>query len=401
MSPYGDGSLYQRRSDWRWVAAIDDGWTATGARKRAVVTAKGCAGGCKPRCPHVTEIKRRLKLKARDLARGEETTSRVTVKAWADTYLAMRVRDLRPKAYNAAANPIKNWVIPTIGHRRLDQLTPADIRAVHDACRAADRQAADVHRVLRTMLNAATAEGHTVAPRVLAVKAPAAEKSDRAAMTIPEGIACLAVAATLPHGTRWAFTLLSGARLGECLGLTWDAVDLDAGEAIIEWQLQALPYNVHRDRSSGFRVPDGHEARHLVDAYHLVRPKSRKGHRVAPLLPFMVEGLRTWRQVAPDSPGGLVWPNLKGRPANDKHDREEWWALQGSASVGHPAGRPYHVHETRNFAATMLLEAGVAEHVVTDLLGHTTVATSLRYRTVRREPLREAMERAFAPLVIG
>jgi site-specific recombinase XerD len=49
----------------------------------------------------------------------------------------------------------------------------------------------------------------------------------------------------------------------------------------------------------------------------------------------------------------------------------------------------------------MLLEAGVAEHVVTDLLGHTTLATSLRYRTVRREPLREAMERVGGRLAIG
>jgi integrase len=59
----------------------------------------------------------------------------------------------------------------------------------------------------------------------------------------------------------------------------------------------------------------------------------------------------------------------------------------------HPAGRPFHIHECRNFAATMLLEAKVPEHVVTDLLGHSTVATSLRYRTVRREPLMEAMQR--------
>jgi integrase len=398
---YGSGSLYQRKSDWRWVGAIDDGWTATGARRRAVVTTKGCVGGCKARCPHVAEIKRRLKLKARDIARGEQTASRVTVKAWATTYLAMRVRDLSPKGYNATANPIKNWIVPTIGHRRLDQLTPADVRAVHDACRRADRQSADVHRVLRTMLNAAVAEGHTVSPRVLAVKAPKPEKSDRTAMTLDEGIACLEVAADHPRGVRWAFTLLSGARLGECLGLTWDAVDLDAGEAIIEWQLQALPYNVHRDRSSGFRVPDGHEARHLVDAYHLVRPKSRKGYRVAPLLPFMAEWLRQWQQVAPANPWGLVWPGANGRPANDKHDRAEWWALQDSAGVSHPSGRPYHVHECRNFAATMLLEADVSEHVVTDLLGHTAVATSLRYRTARREPLREAMERAFAPLALN
>jgi len=41
----------------------------------------------------------------------------------------------------------------------------------------------------------------------------------------------------------------------------------------------------------------------------------------------------------------------------------------------------------------MLLDADVPEHVVADLLGHSTVAVSLRYRTRRREPLRDAMTR--------
>src|SRR5205085_7418121 len=223
-------------------------------------------------------------------------------------------------------------------------------------------------RALRTMLEAAVAEGHPIQPRVLKVKAPAAPKSDRLAMSVDQGLACLGVAATLPHGSRWLFTLLYGQRLGECLGLTWDAIDFTErpgapfGEAVIEWQLQALPYNVPRDRRSGFRLPDGDEVRHLVDAYHLVRPKSRAGYRVAPLLEPVRDGLLQWREIAPANPWGLVWPNLKGRPANDKHDRAEWWALQETAGISHPTRMredeatklmvpaPYHVHECRNFA---------------------------------------------------
>jgi integrase len=189
--------------------------------------------------------------------------------------------------------------------------------------------------------------------------------------------------------------------LGESLGMTWDAIDLNAGEARIEWQLQPLPYNKARDRSSGFRVPDGFEARHLIDAYHLIRPKSAKGWRVAPLLPGVVDGLEAWRTIAPPNPYGLVWPEPNGRPRNDKHDRAEWHAIQERAKVAHPSGRPFHIHETRSFAATMLFEAGVAEHVITDLLGHSSIVTSLRYRTVRREPLLEAMERVGKRLQLG
>lgn len=394
---HGSGSIYQRSSDGRWIGTIEAGWTARGTRNRVTVSAKTEA-----------ECKRRLRDKKLAIDRGEVgNTERTTVKAWAETYLEMRRRDLSPKGWNAAASPIRKWIIPTIGHRRLAQLTPADVRAVADAQRAAGRQPADTHRVLKTMLKAAIAEGHSVPERLLHMDAPKTAKSDRQAMTVDQGLSCIEEASKMPNGVRWLFTLVYGQRLGECLGLTWDAIDFEGredapfGEAIIEWQLQALPYNKPRDRSSGFRVPDGHEARHLVDAYHLVRPKSRAGYRVAPLLAPIREGLLAWRENAPESPYGLVWPGPDGRPRNDKHDRAEWHELQKRAGVEHPGGRAYHVHECRNFAATMLLEADVPEHVVTDLLGHSTVATSLRYRTRRRGPLLDAMQRVGERLQLG
>lgn len=392
---YGSGGLYQRK-DGLWVGTIEAGWTSAGTRRRLTVSDKTQAGA-----------KRKLRDKRADLERGVVGVSeRTTVKAWAHTYLAMRRRDLSPKGFNAAASPIRRWVVPTIGHKRLGQLTPGDVRAVADAQRAVGRQAGDTHRVLMTMLRAAIAEGHPVPERVLHVKAPQAGRSDRQSMTVEEGLACIEVAATLPHGARWLFTLLYGQRQGECLGLTWDAIDLDAGpfgEAVIEWQLQALPYDGdgRKDKNPGFRVPDGFEARHLVGAYHLIRPKTRAGYRVAPLLKPVRDALVTWRDIAPANPWGLVWPAVDGRPAKGTDDRDEWKGLQNVAGVGHPAGRPYHVHECRNFAATMLLEADVPEHVITDLLGHSTLVTSLRYRTRRRGPLLEAMQRVGERLQLG
>lgn len=394
---YGTGSLYQRSSDWRWIGTVENGFNADGGRKRVTVSSKGCEGGCAKRCAHRAAIKRKLERKGEEVRRGVTTSGHTTVKQWADIYLEMRLHDLSPKGYNAAANPIRNWVVPTIGHRRLNQLTPADIRAVQDAQKRAGRQSADTHRALKTMLKKAVEEGHQIASGVLVVQSRKSPKSDRQAMTIEQGDACLYVASEMPNGSRWLFTLLYGQRMGECLGLTWDAVDFGGqahGEAIIEWQLQPLPYITPRDRSSGFRVPDGHESIHLVDSYHLTRPKSRAGLRVAPFLEPVRDAMLAWRERAPESPHNLVWPELNGRPRNDKHDRAEWHALQERAGVSHPSGRPFHVHECRNFAATTLLEAGVDEHVITDLLGHSALATSLKYRTRRRQPLLEAMEKA-------
>ena len=391
---YGEGSVYQRATDGRWIGTLEAGWTAKGTRRRITVSA-------------ATEAAAKRKLRDKRLQVEREglpaAGGRVTVKAWCETWLEMKVRTLRPKAYNAAASPVRKWIVPTIGHRRLDMLTPADVRSVERAQRQAGRKgttAAATQRTLMNLLRDAIREGYSVPPRVLMTPAPKTVDSDRTAPTLVEAVAMLAVASELPHGMRWEFALFHGARQGECLGLTWEYVDLDAGMARLSWQLQPLPYLDRSNKALGFRVPDDFEARHLIDSWHLTRPKSRKGERLAPLTAGEVRALRAWREVQPPNPWGLVWPTAAGRPANDKADRAEWWALQGTACVGHPGGRYYHVHETRNYAATELEEIGASELVSTALLGHTSIKTTRGYQAEREAMLRSAVE-AVAARAIG
>jgi integrase len=403
---YGEGSVYQRSSDGLFVATIDVAPGANGKRRRITVSAKTRPAALK---------KLRDKRVAIEASGVPTQAARTTVKQWAATWLEIKQRTLSPRGYNAAASPVRKWIVPTIGHRRLDALTPADLRAVADAQREAGRSgstAAATHRVLLNMLRSAIVEGHQVPQRVLLVPAPKASKSDRMDLPVDQALACLQVAATLPHGTRWALSIIYGARQGEALGLTWDSIDFEAGEITLEWQLDNLPYRVPRDRRSGFRVPDEYDARHLVDAWHLVRLKSRAGKRVLPMTPGLARALLAWREVATPNPWGLVWctvPEARGgvRPANDRHDLEEWHAIQGAASlltleprtdlgpiqVGHPGGRYFHVHECRNLAATQLGETGADPEVIKSLLGHATAAMSGEYRRIHKAPKLEAIER--------
>ena len=167
--------------------------------------------------------------------------------------------------------------------------------------------------------------------------------------------------------------------------------------------LQTLRYIDPTDKTKGFRVPDGHEAKHLVDSYHLVRPKSRAGWRVIPMVPWIRAALQAWRDVAPDSPHGLVWPTQTGRPANEAADRQEWAALQDTASAGgtvvlHPAGRRYVRHESRHTTATLLLEAGVDPKVIQTIIGHSSLATLRGYQHASVEQATKALEAIAASL---
>jgi integrase len=184
-------------------------------------------------------------------------------------------------------------------------------------------------------------------------------------------------------------------RQGECLGLTWEAIDLDTGQLSITWQLQAIPWVDRKNKGLGPRLPDGLPHRHLVDSWHLVPPKSKKGYRVVPLLGAEVAALRAYRDQWEPNPYDLVWTD-KGRPRNGKQDLREFWAMQDQAGVRHPSGRYYTVHESRNTAAMALQDAGTDDFTIQGQLGHSSIVTSRGYMKSNTATARAALERVQA-----
>lgn len=386
---YGTGSIYQRSSDGRWFGATHAGWTERGTRRIVTVSAATEA-----------EAKRRLRDKQAALEQQgtsvEHAGTRSTVKKWADEWIATTHTKLRPKSYVTDMASVNRWIIPTIGHKRLDSLTPADIRAVATAIRAAGRSgstALRTHIVLMKLLRSAIVEGHQVPQRVLMVESPGKSVSGRDAIEFEDAIAMLKVAAETPDGSRWVAAFLQGMRPGECLGLTWPLVDLAGGSLDISWQLQSLPYV--KGRTGPLRVPDGYEYRQLDGALCLVRPKTEKGQRIIPLVPWMADALTKWKDIAPPSKHGLVWSRPDGRPKTGKADRAAWLTLQDAAQVARVegvTGRRYDLYEARHTTATLLLEAGTDPTVVTAIMGHSTIMTSRLYQHVSQAMARQALD---------
>lgn len=393
---YGAGSIYQRASDGMWIGTIEAGWNEKGNRRRITVSGRDA---------ETVKVKLRDKRRALELAGDTNVDPRATVRSWADEWLPIVERKQRPHTFNATKVAVRKWIVPTIGHKRFAQLNPGDVRAVAAAQRTAGLSSSTQLRtqsVLMSLLKAAAVEGHPVAERLFKTEAPAKAVSDRRSMTVPEAVAVLRAATELlPHSSRTAAALLQGMRQGEALGLTWPCVDLEANSLTISWQLQPLPYRIPRDTSSGFRVPDGYEAQQLKGRWHLVRPKSKAGWRVIPLVPWMRTALATWREIAPDSEHGLVWPALDGGPTDPKVDDAEWYGLQGAAEVGHPAGRFYTIHEGRHTTATLLLEARIDPAVIVAILGHSSIVTSQGYMHVDTRQSLDAMTAVAERLQLG
>ena len=384
----GSGSIYQN-SRGQWVASIEAGWTERGTRHRLTLKASTEA-----------EVRARLTVAQQRIAAEGLVASfaTITIKRWADHWLAQRQRLVRPGTFVSDRSAVNRWIIPTLGPLRLDALTPTDVRRVASMQESAGLALPTMqrtHAVLCKMLADAVAEGYQVPQRVRETSGPGVGSSSRQALSKEDAMRIIDVVAARPDASRWVAALIAGLRPAEALGLTWDMVDLDALTMTLAWQLKALPYTEFRNPESGFRVPLGFESRHLIGAYHLVRPKTRAGIRVVPIVQWLAEELAAWQTPAPSSPFNLVWPREDGSPRSAEFDRAQWYEIVDQAGVVVPlpngeTRRPL-LYEARHTAATLLLAGGVDDTTIKAVLGHSSVLSTQAYLHTDHDRTRAAL----------
>ena len=145
----------------------------------------------------------------------------------------------------------------------------------------------------------------------------------------------------------------TGARISEAVGLTLDALDLDA-------RTVTLAGKGGKQR----RVPVGSYAARAVEAY-LIRGR--------PLLETGGAGAR------------VVFLNSRGGPLS----RQSAWAVLRAAADRAGLTGDLSPHTLRHSFATHLMEGGADVRVVQELLGHASVTTTQIYTLVTVDALRE------------
>lgn len=371
---YGTGSVHQRSSDGRWIGTVEAGWTARGTRRRVTVSAATEAAA-------KTKLRDKQRQIAREGAPDVGAHAAETVKTYAERWLVQRQDRVRGTSWSTDASMVRAHIIPSIGNRKIGALDVAAVRKVErDAAELADSSLVRLRATLDKMLRDARQDGHPIPERVLDVPRTGAGESDRDAMPEDDLRAIVAVLADRPDRSRWLLALLYGERQAECLGLTWDRVDFGSGTIDTTWQLKAVRYkhgcNPPCGRRFGGDCPQrtqhrkrGDRIEQLDGALCLVETKTKAGRRVLPLLPAMEAALRDWREIAPASPHGLVWPRADGRPALAKDDDAAWKGILHAANVRHPSGRDYTIHEARHAVATMLKRTGASDQTAAAILG--------------------------------
>lgn len=394
----GEGSIYQRKSDGMWCATIELPPAVDGRRRRKQIVRKY-------KQDLVTEMR---KVKSELAERGDLPTSSPTVEQWLTYWLReVSARRCRPKTQYEREGDVRRYLLPTLGKVRLDKLTADHVRKMHnhitDELGLSSTTALRCHRILSVALRDAKRAGRVTRNVATSdyLDAPSAAVVDVTTLTQDQALAVLATAARRPDGARWALSLLTGARAGEALGLEWDRVDFDTGTLTFSWQLQRLTWTHGcgdtpcRFKRAGncpyrqLRIPAGFEHRQIGDGgLYLVRPKTRTGWRVVPLVDPLFSILERHHNQQGNPTGGLVFGTVDPRD-----DYQGWLSLLAEAGV--PRIRR---HDARHTAATLLLALGVDTKVISQILGHSSVVTTRAYQHASLDMARAALTQLGAHL---
>lgn len=318
-----------------------------------------------------------VKVRRQFAVHGDLPTGSRTVAQWMTYWLDEIAADrVRPKTYAGYRSVVKQ-ITAAIGNVRLDRLQPAHIRRVHDHVTGqghTSTYALNAHRVLARALRDAEAEGLISRNPALVVDAPRKARANLHALTVDEAIEVIRRAIPELDGTteaydptpaRWAMYLLTGMRRGELLGLEWervtDVIDLS-------WQLQRI--------GDVSRAPADYEYRHLQGSLYLTRPKSSAGWRVIPLVDPLASIIAAHRARSAPNPYGLLFTTPAGEPIDPDAETAAWNEYAPSVT-----DKRVRLHDLRHTTVDLLLEAGVHEDVVMEIVGHSDVAVTRGYKS--------------------
>jgi len=309
----------------------------------------------------------------------------------------------RPKTLLAYESAVRLYLVPLLGSKRLERLAPRDVLGMlarlRELClccarkldarrpeevqccsrgrccgrRLSARMIQLVHAVLRNALQNAVREelvSRNVA-KLVQVEGPSYARGKGL-----DPASARELLATVKDDRLYALYLLAltlGLRKGELLGLRWDAVDLEKGELAVTRSLQ---------RING----------ELVSA----PPKTRHSCRTIPLPPFAVDALRARREQQRREhldcgdewlDSGYVFTTAVGSPVDPRNLNRHWYALQKRTGL-----EGYRFHDLRHSFVSLLLDLGVAPHIVREIAGHSDLQVTLGvYAHASAEEKRKAL----------
>jgi integrase len=348
----GTGSVFQR-GDGRWVAQVRvwDEHAGTSKQVRRYASSRDAA----------RDLLAQLRAAGDAPTRRPETLTVVDyLQSWSDTTLPVSGR--APATVRQYRDLIRSPLKPTLGKVRLSRFTPAEAerwlgRLDKHRKRNGEPLSASTKRntfaVLSAALATAVRDGLIREHPLRDVTRPRHQQVQVPVLSATQVETLLAAAKGQRIEPLLTFVAMTGVRLGEALSLRWVDVDLDAATA---------------------RIVRG----------SLDRKSTKTGaKRAVPLVPDVVDQLRAqkvWQAEHRLLMGkgwadrqGLVFTTAIGTPVDPHNARRDLRVLLVAAGL--PTDRPWHT--LRHSLATRLLNRGTPMPVVSAILGHASIRTTV------------------------
>lgn len=349
-SANGEGSLYRRQTDGRWIGAVVIGYDENGNPKRKTVSGKSRS-----------EAFSKLRDLQGKLALGlPPPDDRLTLGELLDEWL-MHAVPLRVSKATAAnyESLIRTHIQPVLGRRRLSKLQPSDVQGFINS-KLAEGLSVRTVRLLRGLLvqglGFAVRRGSVVRNVASLTDGPRqqGENSGRS-LTIEQARQLLEAVKGERLEALYVLMLCTGMRPGEAFALPWKNMDLDRGLVTINQSLVRQPggnvIGLGKTGRKGWRTIQVPEpvVRALLE--HQSRQKIER---------------RSARELWEDH--DLVFCTTIGTPLDPDGHRKSFAALTERAGIGR-----WHPHELRHSATSIMLASGVPIDVVSKVLGHTSI----------------------------
>lgn len=343
---HGEGSIFQRK-DGRWVGLVNEG-RVDGRRRRRPYYGKTRK-----------EVAEKLKVALRSQQQGlplggDGKTLASFLSEWLEGQRS-KIRATTWRRYSELAG----YATKLIGAIALEKLTPEDVERLLETRLKAGAAPATVRQlraVLRRALGQAEKRRYVQRNAAALASPPRVERRQMTALTEDQANALLEAAKGDRLEALYAVALDTGMREGELLALKWAEVDLERGTLQVRATLQATP-----------------------DGYEFAPTKTAKSRRQVTLTRAAVTALRRHRVRQNEERMALgtgwtdidlVYANAVGRPVNASNLlHQRFHPLLKRADL--PRIR---FHDLRHTYATIALGRGVPLKVVSDTLGHSSIA---------------------------
>ena len=278
-----------------------------------------------------------------------------TVADLAQLYLDTHAKSKRPAPALTDKYTIEKEILPAMGSLKVAEVKYSHVAKLHrKITERAPSRANRVLALLNTMLGLAMREGMRDDNPTKGVKRNLESPRERF-LSGDELIRLLDALAAHPdqsEANAVRLLMLTGARRGEVLSMTWEQIDFE---------------------KATWTKPSSHT-------------KQKKLHHV----PLSAPALQLLSKMQDGSNSDYVFPGRDGH-AHRVDLKKPWAAICKAANI-----KGLRLHDLRHSFASVAAAGGASLPMIGKLLGHTQTATTARYAHLDVDPLREVAERVGA-----